>query len=270
VRWVAAQVDVVREPELVRQWPLSSVLRFETPDGPLFLKAVFPLFHHEPAVTAALAREHRGAVPEVVTIDAERGWLLMRELRGELVFGCDRRWWEEQLRVVARLQRAWVGRTDELRALGAPSRPLEQLAAEEPAVEPLCARLAALGVPDTLVHGDLHPWNAVVDGERVVVFDWSDAAIAHPFLDLAPFLERADEADREALVAAYLEPWADVADAAALRDAAAVGEALGGVYQVLTYRAIAAAFEPDSRELFGIDAAEGEWRERAAALAERL
>src|SRR5207253_6917837 len=46
-RWVSRQVEVRGEPELVRQWPLSSVLRFDTEDGALYLKSVFRLFRQE-------------------------------------------------------------------------------------------------------------------------------------------------------------------------------------------------------------------------------
>jgi hypothetical protein len=65
-----------------RLWSLSAVLSGERDGRRVWLKAVFPLFHHEPAVTAALAREHSRALPEVLEIDEERGWLLMGELAG--------------------------------------------------------------------------------------------------------------------------------------------------------------------------------------------
>jgi hypothetical protein len=61
---------------------LSAVLRGELESEPVYLKAVFTVFHHEPAVTQTLAREHPDLVPDVLRIDAERGWLLMRELTG--------------------------------------------------------------------------------------------------------------------------------------------------------------------------------------------
>src|SRR5215471_2402369 len=67
-----------------RMWPLSAVLSGVLDGETVFLKAVFPLFHHEPAITEALAREHPGAVPDLLRIDRERGWMLMRELRGEV------------------------------------------------------------------------------------------------------------------------------------------------------------------------------------------
>src|SRR5437667_751725 len=98
----------------VRLWPLSAVLRGERADGPVYFKAVFPLFHHEPAVTEALAREHPHAVPELLALDHERGWMLMRELRGVHTWEVPGAGWAPALRVVGEIQRAWAGRRDEL------------------------------------------------------------------------------------------------------------------------------------------------------------
>jgi hypothetical protein len=50
----------------LRAWPLSAVLRGERDGEQVYLKAVFPLFHHEPAITEALARESPGFVPDVL------------------------------------------------------------------------------------------------------------------------------------------------------------------------------------------------------------
>ena len=75
---------------------------------------------------------------------------------------------------IAELHRAWTGRADELLALGPQDRRVE------------APELAAL--PDTLVHGDFHPGNAFFDGDRAVIFDWSDACVAHPLFDLHLYL----------------------------------------------------------------------------------
>ena len=65
---------------------------------------------------------------------------------------------------------------------------MKELRRLAPELKETCRRLAALGLPSTLVHGDLHMLNvARVDG-RLVYFDWSDACIAHPFIDLLSLL----------------------------------------------------------------------------------
>ena len=47
------------------------------------------------------------------------------------------------------------------------------------------------GRPDALRHGDTHLGNIAVRNGVALFFDWSDACIALPFLDLAPLLKAA-------------------------------------------------------------------------------
>jgi aminoglycoside phosphotransferase len=256
--WVSEQVAIRGKPKLIRQWPLSAVYRFETDDRPVYLKAVFTLFQAEPAVTEALAREHPGDVPDVLATDVDRGWMLMRALRGKSARGPQAL---DGVRTAARIQRAWSGRAAELASLGCRRRGLDEIAGEAAELAPLCDELAALDLPETIVHGDLHHGNMLVTGERTAVIDWSDAAIGHPFLDLAPVLW-IGEKQRDALAAAYIDEWRRT-----LR-AAAVGEALGCVYQAISYRAINDALEPADRWVFGDSYVD--WRTRALDLGKAL
>jgi len=239
--WLEASiVEAGLEPngpvELVEQWPLSSVLRRRTGDGYVYLKAVFSGFLHEPALTRALANEHPTLLPEVLAVDVPRGWLLMRELGGTQIGDLGVREWADPLRAVAGLHRHWSDRTSELLALGAQDRTLATLEAqiravlEEAGVDPTesavselerrCHQLADGPLPQTLVHGDFHPWNVMVDGDELRIFDWSDACVGHPLFDLPTFLQRAsDEGSRESLLGAYLDMWTDLAPAGELRAA---------------------------------------------------
>jgi hypothetical protein len=266
--WVDEVAHLTGEPREVRTWPLSAVYEFDTSLGSVYLKACLSIWRHEPAVTAHLGRRHPGAVPDVVAFNEREGWLLMRELTGVGVHELGPDATQRMLRLVGELQRAWIGHDADLLALGAPHRPLGGLRKEAPEIAHLGDRLAALAIPETMVHGDLHQWNAIVQDGRVVVFDWSDIALGHPFLDLAPVLLHAEAGEGERLIGAYLEPWAGVAPEAQLREAAALGEALGCIHQAVSYRAIRAAFEPADRWLFA--GADDFWLKRAAELAERL
>ena len=91
----------------------------------------------------------------------------------------------------------------------------------ERAVAELQSRCEELGegpLPQTLVHGDLHPWNVMVDGDDLRIFDWSDACVSHPLFDLPTFLQRADdESARESMLETYLGAWADLASLEELR-----------------------------------------------------
>ena len=214
--------------EVVKQWPLSSVLRCETDGGCVYFKAVFSLFRHEPALTWELAKNHPSVVSEMLAVDETRGWMLMRELSGSLLGDQSAHTWAGALRAAAEVQRAWAARTEELFELGAHDRRLAMLGAEigsafEAAeISAVGRAIAELGrrceelneglLPHTLVHGDLHPWNVMVDGDELRIFDWSDACVSHPLFDLPTFLQPAgDEAAREAVLNTYLGAWADLA-----------------------------------------------------------
>ena len=56
------------------------------------------------------------------------------------------------------------------------------------AVAAAVARVEALGLPESVVHGDFHSGNAAFVDGRIVIIDWSDAAIGNPAIDLVTWL----------------------------------------------------------------------------------
>jgi Ser/Thr protein kinase RdoA (MazF antagonist) len=174
--------------------------------------------------------------------------MLMPALRGEFAE------WERvppslaaAVREHARIQRTWSLRTEELLALGAQER-----AQDWPDT----------GLPVTLAHGDFHGGNVVVDEGRATIFDWSDACVAHPLIDLHLFLTAGvDENVQDVFVDAYAEGW-DVPSSLVRSGLEKIAER-SCLHQAESYRAIAAGVEPAEREMF-LDA-EREWRERATA-----
>jgi aminoglycoside phosphotransferase (APT) family kinase protein len=86
-----------------------------------------------------------------------------------------------------------------------------ELRAAVPRLTTLCAALAGYAVPPSLVHGDLHLQNVADGPGGYVFFDWTDACVAHPFVDLLTFLEEREEQVEEALAdrlrGAYLAEW---------------------------------------------------------------
>ena len=202
-----------------RVWPLSALLRGDD----VWLKAVFPLFHHEPAVTEAIG------MPRVLRSDHERGWMLLAHV--DAVEASDH---HGALRAIAAVHRAWTSRTDEALALGAPDR------------------RAPSPVPPTLVHGDFHPGNVL--GSTII--DWSDAAVANPLHDVNYSLLYVDDELRAPLLATYSEAYGT--DVAA---AAADCEAETYEYVARSYVAITAALAPDDRWWF--EREESRWLARA-------
>ena len=190
--------------------------------------------------------------------------MLMGDLGAAELGDQDEALWHEGLVAVAAIQRLWVGRSDELIELGLPVRALPDLAAlvEEmtedavllermsadlraswlataPTLVDSCRRLDELGPGPTLVHGDFHPWNVVFGADGARIFDWTDASVSHPFMDLATYVFRSrDVAVRRRLVDAYLAACATELSAESLREAATLGLVVGTLYQVQTYRAL--------------------------------
>jgi aminoglycoside phosphotransferase (APT) family kinase protein len=168
--------------------------------------------------------------------------------------------WIESMRGHARLQRSFADQPERLLSFTCVDRRLAVLDGEldrlfgpnaaterlEPAerlklprraeqLREAIAELAAIGVPETLLHGDLHPRNLAVRDGKVLAFDWTDAAVSHPFLDLVTFVEKRSPISTDPrLNDAYLAEWEAYASPAALRRALELAEELGALHQTMT------------------------------------
>ncbi len=129
-----------------------------------------------------------------------------------------------------------------------------------PAVDAACKRLAALGIPTSVEHGDFRFGNILrIDsaGEFRLI-DWGSASLSHPFFSLAqlldeeeyPGLEVQAAAMRQEVADAYLEAWRGTTNDAGLREALALARLL---------MPIARASERYSRLLPSLASPEG-WR----------
>jgi hypothetical protein len=233
----------------VRWW--STVIRVPAAGGDLYFKAVGRGFEFEPPMTAKLAELAPDRVPELVDVDATRGWMLMRDageqLRDLVGRPADLHHWEDALPRYAELQIAAAPLAGELLAVGVPDvrlsklphqlcelldRPEARLDAELrdrmldalPGIEAMCGELAAYGIPETIQHDDLHDRQVFVRDGRYVFFDWGDSCVSHPFHSLTVALRataaRLDlepgGAELRRLFDAYLEPFGAPAEAAHL------------------------------------------------------
>ncbi|MEV0797780.1 aminoglycoside phosphotransferase family protein [Kribbella sp. NPDC050281] len=273
--WIDEQVARTRPWSQVRSWGLSNVLRVPTAPGDVYFKALahsstirparadaLPLlFAHEPMLLKQLSEERPGEVPAPLAVDEKRAWMLLPDLGPPLADFPDVSLWIDALRGHARLQRSYADQPDRLLEFSCVDRRLAVLQAEidrvlgptpatdllEPAERALLPRraeqlreaiteLAAIGVPETLLHGDLHPRNLAVRDGRVLAFDWTDAAVSHPFLDLVTFFEQRSPLSTDPrLKDAYLAEWESYASPADLRRALELAEELGALHQVMTY-----------------------------------
>jgi hypothetical protein len=276
--WVEAEVARLQGSvvgiEQVKHWSISSVLRVDT-DGPdLYFKvpARLPYFVEEATVTTRLAERFPEHIPMPVAIEPKAGWLLLRQFDELFPFRAPLDVHREALRRFAALQRRSAELTSELLGDGCLDRRLDvletqvdslvnddeavaRLTSEEvgdlrrlaPALKKTCRRLAAVGLPPTLVHGDLHMLNVARLEGSLVYFDWSDACVAHPFIDLLSFLSEKDESKRAALLEAYLEPWQGVVPAEKLEEAVALAAVVIPLHHAVSYQHIVAGLEPDAK-----------------------
>jgi hypothetical protein len=261
------------EQRLVRPW--STLLVVPASGGDLWFKACMPALAHEVTVVEVLGRRRPDALPELLAVDRERGWMLQRHggtqlrevLEREPGFGR----WQEILPLYAELQLDAAADAGELLRAGAPDRRLERLPAafEEllgtqrglargeaegllalaPRVRELCAELAGIGVPETIQHDDLHSGNVLVRDGGYAIVDWGDACVAHPFLTLHVTMrvlayelgldEGAPELDRYR--DAYLEPWTRLARRDDLLRALGPALALGALGRALNWQVVADA-----------------------------
>lgn len=281
VGWATAALRAAGLPptgpaEQLRSWQRSAILRLPTAAGPAYLKAVPPIFGHEPALTAALAAADPRRFAQPVALDPARGWLLMRELPGPTLDGLpgEVEIWEAALEAFAEVQIATAAHLPALRAVGVPERPLEALAARlgpllsdtaatlpnspaglsdderarlramAPRLQALSAELAAYRVPPALEHGDFWAGQVVAGRAGFGFLDWSDAAIAHPFFSLLLFLVEIEDffpklpGVREALRDAYLRPWAALLPDADLARAFELAQPLAALHHALTYHSV--------------------------------
>jgi len=274
--WIRAHapgdVLAIEQPH-VRSW--ATALRVETSDGVVWFKASSAAHRQEAEATALLARVRPEALPELLAHDHEQGWMLTRDagvrLRELVEKERSLRRWLDVLPLYAGLQRDAVPLVDELLAVGVPDRRLavlperfEQIlgaiAGGErhrhlvPHVRAGCERLAAFDVAETIQHDDLHDAQVFVRDGRILVTDWGDAVISHPFFSMSVTLQGViawgvddieGSEDIAPFAAAYLEPWGG-----GLQEALELALPLGWACRCVGVYDHAQALDPSEREGF--------------------
>ncbi|MBO4164091.1 phosphotransferase family protein [Micromonospora antibiotica] len=260
--WAAAQLDRLGRPATVsaqeRTWNLSAVWRLDGPHGTAWLKQVPVFFRHEAAVLRLLADDP--ATPTLLAADDE-GRMLLDHVPGEDRYGADP---AERAAIAVdhhALQVRTVPTVDGLVAAGVPdlrgaalARWLRAKLAPHPAADPLVAGLqgrldevARCGLPDTLVHGDLHPGNVRADGSRYTIIDWGDAFVGHPAFDILRLTEQLPAGPAAALVADWCARWrADVPGCRPER-AVALLRPVAWLRMAAVYAMFLAGIEPSER-----------------------
>lgn len=263
--------------EQLRQWSISVVMRARTGQGDFYFKAVPSHFAYEPGITQLLARLFPGIVPDPIAVAtfSDQAWMLLPDF-GAKEFrenGPTIEKWEEVLSLLARMQIESTAHMEDLLAVGGQDRTLdnliaqidpllgdaevtsklepdevEQLRALAPRLKEMCAELGSYNVPHALIHGDFHAGNIACPEKGTIIFDWTDAAVSHPFFDMGTVLAFEVPNDvpgaRERMRDAYLQPWTAYEPVERLREAFRIAETLGPLHHAISYRHLTASIEP--------------------------
>ncbi|MEV0939729.1 aminoglycoside phosphotransferase family protein [Micromonospora wenchangensis] len=259
--WAAAQLDRLGRPATVsaqqRTWNLSAIWRLDGPHGTAWLKQVPVFFRHEAVVLRLLADDP--ATPTLLAADDE-GRMLLDHVPGEDRYDAEA---AERATIAVRhhaLQIRTLPAVDRLVAAGVPdlrgaalARWLCATLAPHPAHRQLAGvgtrldEVARCGLPDTLVHGDLHPGNVRADGRRHTVIDWGDAFVGHPAFDILRLTEQLPAGPAAALVADWCARWrADVPGCRPER-AVALLRPVAWLRMAAVYAMFLAGIEPSER-----------------------
>ncbi|MEV4707405.1 GNAT family N-acetyltransferase [Actinoplanes sp. NPDC049316] len=203
-----------------RTWNLSAIWRLDAGGETVaWLKQVPVFFAHEAPLLRLLSTAVPGLTPALLAA-GDAGRMLLAHVPGEDRYEAGASFCAEVARDFHPLQEHYLTRVPELLAAGVPDNrfELDRIArAAAPwldtidglagLMDELPARLAAIeacGLPDTLVHGDLHPGNVRESAAGRVIVDWGDASVAHPAYDILRLTGDLPEPD----AAALLEEWA--------------------------------------------------------------
>lgn len=257
--------------EQVKIWNVSYLIKVPITGGAAYFKAVPTVFPAEMPITRTLSRLYPDLLPAPLAFDEARQWILMPEFPGHLLdLEPDPARWDAAMKAYARIQIDLLGRLGFLRESGCGDRRFpvlmeqyEQIVADRenllgvgrmtpeqvdavvalgPELRAAAARLEALGIPYSLEHGDLHARNIAVDGDRLTIFDWSDACIAHPFLTPWYFIDMLEESAvekvegiQQRLLDAYLEPWVALYPRELLAEAIDLAASLAPLHFAMSY-----------------------------------
>ena len=280
-----SELDLTRSGDVeqphIRPW--STAMRVPTTGGDLWFKANAPVLAYEAGVVQVLSRVRPNLVPELVGVEPDRGWMLMRDGGERLreVVARERRLdrWLDVLPLYGELQVALAPHAEELIAAGAPDLRLamlprvyshlvedteglapqvrDRLVDRMAELESMCGALAEVGVPETIQHNDLHDGQVFVSGGGVLVFDWGDSCVSHPFTTMSVTLEGVlawgpddveGSVDTTPFRDAYLEPFSGHPGREELEAAVATALRLGWICRAAVTRPLALALDAEPRE----------------------
>jgi hypothetical protein len=252
--WAAGRIGR-RTARQQRTWNLSAIWRLDDPaDEPVALIKQVPwFFAHEPRAIRLVDEVSPGLVPPLIA-DDEDGRMLLAYLPGRDGHHAGAEVCDRIAAAFHPVQEHFSGRVEEL--AGIPDRRRLELAFAQPFRETVpglsdllddlprrLAEIAGCGLPDTLVHGDLHPGNVRIgDDGRLTIMDWGDCYLGHPALDVLRLTERLDQA--EPVFDHWAYRWEQSVPGSEPRRAVELMRPMAMLWAAETYARFLAAIEP--------------------------
>jgi phosphotransferase family enzyme len=262
--WAAGQITFARAHQQ-RTWNLSAIWRLDDASGQptAWIKQVPAFFAHEPDAIRMVDAVAPGLVPPVLAAGPE-GRMLLGHRPGEDGYGAGAEVCERIAAAFHPVQEHFAGRVP---ATVPDRRGIDLGFAREfegriPGLGRLLddvprrlAEVAACGLPDTLVHGDLHPGNVRIgpDG-RLTIMDWGDCHAGHPALDILRLTERLEEA--EEVLGHWAYRWELSVPGSEPRRAAELMRPLAALWAAETYARFLASIEPSEYPYHAADVPE--------------
>jgi hypothetical protein len=268
--WGVAALDPQRvlAAQQQRTWNLSAIWRLDTESGRYWLKEVPEFFGHEGAALRWLIGAGYGdRLPSLIDESGLR--LLMAESPGEALYDADM---ATRLAIAADMHAIQRDApVDELLDIGVPDRRrlaprLTEVARAygDPADERLhrlvdelpdrLARVDGCGLPDALVHGDLHSGNVIgaVGGPRVIL-DWGDCVVGHPAIDIIRLAEGLPADQASTLQEAWADWWREAVPGCDPVTALELMRPVYDLYYAAVYADFLAAIEPSEHRYHAAD-----------------
>ena len=265
-------------PKIIHDGPWSIVYRIATNAGTVYLKQMTPAFAIEATLTLFLKALFPASILEIIDHNENLHCFLMRDagtpLRDSLKTHYDTHRACEALQVYAEIQQTTANHLDELFALGVPDWRLSTLPSLflqlldqkqfleddgltltdiaklenlHPKTTELCLQLSQYNIPETIEHGDFHDNNILEHNGCMIIHDWGESIITHPFFSLDSFLFSAERqhgidetsATYDTLLTSYLDIWSNFESKDNLRDAFKLAKRLHRIKYALSYYRIA-------------------------------
>ena len=267
-----------------RTWNLSAIWRLDAGGAPVaWLKQVPSFFAHEPAALGLVGGVVPGLVPPLLAAGAE-GRMLLAHVPGADRYGAGADLCGEIAAAFHPVQAHFAGRTGELSAAGIPHGPLDAARFARVAEPYLAtidglreliddlprrfAEVAGCGLPDTLVHGDLHPGNTRTDDDgHLSILDWGDCTIGHPAFDILRLTDELEDATP--LLGEWAARWQETTPGSDPLRAAALLRPVAALRGAVAYAGFLAAIEPTEHPYHAADVPAGLAEAVAAAAAAR-